>query len=264
MKNGSNSDKLLKLEDNYYKKLLYNISPNFNVVFKNYSASYNDNKSYVLKEFNIEIKQGEKIGIIGRTGAGKSSTISSILQFFENTNGNIFFDNIDISTIDRKFVRRKISYISQEYFVFNDTLRRNIDIRHNKTDEYLIELLKEANIYNFFEHKGGLDFRLNLNKMNISEGHIQIICFLRIISNLQPVVIMDEATSKMDNLSEEIIEAMKHKYLKNTTEIIIAHRINTVKNCDRIVIIDNGRIKEILSKEEINKKHDETIKDFIE
>lgn len=215
------------------------------IVFKNVGARYNSNARWVLRSLNFDIRPGEKIGLIGRTGAGKSSLIMMLFRFFEETEGEIEIDGINIDKVDVKYLRRNLTYISQDSYFFEGTVRENLDPFSQSTDEAIIALLKEANIYDKIELAGGLDSNFRSGSINLSAGESQILCFIRAVINLRKIVIMDEATSSLDLKSEKVLETMQHKYFRDCTTIIITHRLSTLSKTDRVILLANGRIQSI-------------------
>lgn len=214
-----------------------------NIVFKAFSAKYSETMDYVLSNISINIKGGEKIGIIGRTGAGKTSMVMSLVRFFEHVEGTIQIDGVDIYNMDLKMLRSNITYISQDSYFFEGTLRNNLDPHHTKSDSELHELIQEADIIDEVTFKGGLDWKIVENGSNMSYGEKQILCFIRAIVELKKIIIMDEATSNLDIKSESIIEKMKEKYFRDRTTLTIAHRLNTIHQSDKILILERGQVR---------------------
>lgn len=211
--------------------------------FENVSARYSPNLPLVLKGISFSIGDGEKIGIIGRTGAGKSSIVATIMRYFEEIEGCILIDDRDIYKIDVKCLRRAITYISQDSYFFEGTLRENLDPLRLKTDEEITAILKECDMWDKVNLGGGLNWQIQSNGANMSMGEKQIFCFVRAIINLSRIVIMDEATSSIDIKTESMLEKMKEKYFQSRTTLTIAHRLNTVYQSNRIMVLDAGRVK---------------------
>lgn len=230
-------------EEEQLKKTLNEWPKHGQIVFSHVNVSYSYDNHYVLKDLFFEIKQGEKIGVIGRTGAGKSSLVTSIIRFFDSIEGKIEIDHFDIYKLDVKQLRRSLTYISQDSYFFEGSLRENLDPFNVASDEKIIELLKESEIYDKVALAGGLEWQLSSGGGNLSVGEKQILCFIRAIINLRKVIILDEATSNLDLKSENLLEKMKDKYFANSTTITIAHRLNTVYQSDRILVLEQGRIK---------------------
>jgi ABC-type multidrug transport system fused ATPase/permease subunit len=228
-------NQLLKSEKNWLFK--------GQVSFRKVCADYAPDLNYVLKNLNFEIRPSEKIGVIGRTGAGKSSLVIALVRFFESIEGEINIDGLDIYKLDVKKLRRSMTYISQDSYFFEGTLRENLDPFKIASDDKIVELLKESEIYDKIDLSGGLDWKLSSGGGNISVGEKQILCFVRAIINIKKIIIMDEATLSLDIKSESLIEKMKEKYFKESTTITIAHRLNTVYQSDRILVLDKGKIR---------------------
>lgn len=224
----------------------------------NVEAKYASQERNVLEGINAEIKAGEKIGIVGRTGAGKSSFIKlfwRVLPF----NGTISFDDFDISKLGLKELRRQTLIISQEAALFNGTLRENIDPNleygissHTETESKILHILKSIG-FDPKKLENGLDFTIEGNGDNLSLGEKQIIAFMRAAITDKKIVVMDEATASIDLKTEESIQIITKEHLSDKTLIIIAHRIQTVLDCDRVMVLDNGHIAEFDSISELLK-----------
>lgn len=218
------------------------------------SARYVTKESDVLADLSISIQSGEKIGVVGRTGSGKSSLIKLFWRALIPYKGNIFIDGQDISNIDLKGLRSQIEVVSQDNAIFEGTLRENIDPHLEYSEETnsselsqnesrLISILKSIG---FDEEKlrNGLDFHLDPDGSNLSSGEKQMISFVRAIAAEKRIMILDEATASIDSKTEQLFQNLLSEWLKESTLIIIAHRIQTVLNCDRILVLKNGRIQE--------------------
>lgn len=217
----------------------------YKIEFKDLSASYSKDGPPVLSNLNFSLKKGEKIGVIGRTGAGKSSLTNVLFQFFEILNGQVQIDGRDIYKLNAKFLRSNLTYISQDSYFFEGTIRENIDMFGVVSDADLKLILEEAEIFEKIQSLGGLDSILSKNGGSLSVGEKQILCFVRAIVNLKNIVIMDEATSSLDVKSEQVLEKMKQRYFNNCSVITIAHRLNTLFDSHRIIELEKGKIKNI-------------------
>ena len=216
-----------------------------NIEFINYNASYRPNTPVILKNINLKIKDGEKIGISGRTGSGKSSLINSLARIIEPKSGEILIDNTDIKNINLKVLREKISILPQELFLIESTLRDNIDPLNKYTDEDILKIVKDLNLFPNLNDKDKLNFEIKENGKNLSTGEKKLICFARTIIRNNKIVILDDPTGSLDNESKEIIQENIEKYLKDSTVIIITNQIEMLKQCKKIIVIDNGEIVEI-------------------
>lgn len=222
---------------------------------KDLVAKYPTRDKPILNGVTVEFKPGEKIGIIGRTGAGKTSFIKLFSRILVPSSGSIIIDGVDISKINLKILRDQIMTLSQDSSLFEGTLRENID--PYMTDEKEIAkvkgLLLELGLDNQSLVKKGLEMEVEPEGGNLSQGEKQIISFVRALHNRRRVVIFDEATSNLDMKTEELFQAKTEEYFKDSTMMIIAHRIQTVMNCDKILVFDDGKVAEFDSPENLRK-----------
>ena len=231
------------------------------VIFNKYSMKYRDDCDLALRDICIEINPGEKIGIIGRTGSGKSSLTLSLFRIIEAAQGTIIIDGRNISDIPLKKLRRSLSIVPQEPFLLEGTLKTNLDPLNLYTDEEINNILKNVKLYEILEHDSA-NYKTKLNGINteikeygnnLSFGCRQLLCVARAILRKSKIIILDEATSSFDQKTEDIISNAVDNMFKDSTVITIAHRINTVKKCDRIVVMDEGKIVEIGKPEDLIK-----------
>ena len=229
------------------------------VVFDNFSMKYRDNCDLALHDINIEINPGEKIGIIGRTGSGKSSLTLSLFRIIEAYKGSIYIDDVNISNVPLKQLRRSISIVPQEPFLLEGTLKTNLDPLNLYSDDEINEVLTNVKLYEMLEHDSandqtklnGLNTEIKEYGNNLSFGCRQLLCVARAILRKSKVIILDEATSSVDQKTEDIISNAVDNMFKDSTVLIIAHRINTVKKCDRIIVMDEGQIVEVGKPDEL-------------
>lgn len=218
---------------------------NANIHFKNIVFSYND-KEVLLNKFNLKINGGEKIGIVGRSGVGKSTLVNLLLRFFEVKEGEILIDGQDISGVRLDSLRKKIAIIPQDVLLFNRTLKENISYgKENVTDEEIFEACKKANIHDFIQNlDNSYDTYVGERGVKLSGGQRQRIAIARAILKNAPILILDEATSSLDTQCEKYIQDSLNFLLKDLkiTVISIAHRLSTLENMDRIIVLDKGRI----------------------
>lgn len=215
------------------------------VEFRNVSFYYKKDE-WVLKDISFTAKPGEKIALVGRTGAGKSSVINLINRFYEHQEGQILIDGRDIREFKLESLRRNIVYVLQDVFLFSDTIANNISLNDPAiTREKVIEAAKALGAHEFIDRlPGGYDFNVKERGGMLSVGQRQLISFVRAYVFDPKVLILDEATSSVDSQSEAVIQQAIDKLTKGRTSIVIAHRLATIRNADKILVFDHGRIVE--------------------
>ena len=211
--------------------------------FVNYSVKYRPNTQIVLNNLNFEINPKEKIGVVGRTGSGKSTLCLCMFRILEAESGNIFIDDIDISNIGLETLRKNLTIIPQEPTLIEGTLRENVDPEEIFNDEKILGVLKGVGLDDFMIGKN-LDYKIENNGNNISIGEKQLICIARALIKKSKIILMDEATANIDYKTENFLQNSINKELKGCTVITIAHRIKTIINYDKILVLNNGEIVE--------------------
>lgn len=229
--------------------------PNWKTLqMKNINFSYRGKK--VLKDFSLTIKQGEKIGIVGISGTGKSTLFKLLLKLYNDYKGDIFFDNTSLHDIKRSSYIKHIAIVPQDTELFNLSLEDNISIVQSKKDKKLLEKsLKIAHIHDF-AHKlpDGLDSLIGEKGIKLSGGEKQRVGIARAIYKNPEILLLDEATSHLDIQSEKKIQKALHDFFKNITAIVIAHRLSTIKEMDKIIVMDHGKVIESGSFDELMKQ----------
>lgn len=215
------------------------------IKFDNVHFSYNDTTP-VFKGLSFTVNPGETVAIVGPTGAGKTSLINLISRYYEFQQGKITIDNFDIRNIDIGMLRSKIAVVLQDVFLFNTTILENItigDLKISRKD--VLQAAKKVGVHEFIiQLPGGYDFEVKERGGLLSSGQRQIIAFLRAYVYQPQLLILDEATSSIDSLSEEYIQNATEEITKSRTSIIIAHRLSTIQNADSILVMDDGVIVE--------------------
>jgi ABC-type multidrug transport system fused ATPase/permease subunit len=223
------------------------IPPHFkgNIQFENVRFSYIKGEE-VLKGINLDVKSGQTIAIVGSTGAGKSTIINLLNRFYEIDSGSIFIDNQNINDFDLQSLRKQIAVVLQDVFLFSDTIFYNITL-HNPTitRETVLKAAKKIGVHDFIMNlPEGYDFDVKERGVMLSSGQRQLIAFLRAYVCNPSILILDEATSSVDAYSEELIQNATETITKGRTSIVIAHRLATIVNADKIIVMDKGKIVE--------------------
>jgi len=226
-----------------------------NICFENVRFSYIQNEE-VLKGISLRVHAGETIAIVGATGAGKSTIINLLNRFYEIDSGTISIDGQNIHDFTLESLRKQIAIVLQDVFLFADTIHNNITLNNPYISrEDVINAAKEIGVHKFIKSlPGGYDYDVKERGVMLSSGQRQLIAFLRAYVNNPSILILDEATSSIDTYSEELIQKATGKITKGRTSIVIAHRLATIVNADKIVVMDKGRIVEEGSHQELVNK----------
>lgn len=217
-----------------------------NIQFQQTNLIYPDGH-HAIHDFNLDVKAGETIALVGRSGAGKSSLVNLLVRFQELSSGNIYLDQYAIQELEINTLRTQIAMVNQQVVLFNRTVRENIAYGQleNATDAEIIAAAKAAYAHDFIMAlPQGYDTQLGAQGLNLSGGQRQRIAIARAILKNAPILILDEATSALDNESEYFIQKAFDAAMQDRTTIVIAHRLSTIENADRIVVMDNGSIVE--------------------
>ena len=225
-----------------------------NILFDKVNFGY-DKDNIIIKNLSLKIKKGERIAIVGPTGSGKSTIIKLILRFFELNSGKINIDDVNIKDYSLKNLRSQISLVSQDIFLFADSIYNNISLFNKEISDKDVEsAAKEIGILDFINNlPGGFNYNVKERGVMLSEGQRQLISFLRAYVSNPKILILDEATSSIDSRTEQLIQYATNKIIEGKTSIIIAHRLSTILNADKILYLDNGIIKEFGSHKELIK-----------
>ncbi|EXJ72334.1 uncharacterized protein A1O5_04838 [Cladophialophora psammophila CBS 110553] len=226
------------------------------ITFKNYSTRYREGLDPVLKDINLNIKAHEKIGVVGRTGAGKSSLTLALFRIIEPISGSISIDGLNTSSIGLLDLRRRLAIIPQDAALFEGTIRDNLDPRHVHDDTELWSVLEHARLKEHVsEMPGQLEAAVLEGGSNLSQGQRQLVSLARALLTPSNILVLDEATAAVDVETDKMLQAtLRSNIFQNRTIITIAHRINTILDSDRIVVLQQGRVAEFDTPEELIKK----------
>ena len=217
-----------------------------NIVFKNVTFSYSSQKSKALTNINLEIKAGEKVALVGKSGGGKSTLINLVPLFYPMESGEILIDGIDTREYMLSNLREQIALVSQDIILFNDTIMNNIGYGKNYS---LSKIERAAKVANADEFISKLPQKYNHiigdRGVKLSGGQKQRIAIARAVLKNAPILLLDEATSALDSESEKLVQKALDNLMKKRTSIVVAHRLSTVMNADKIIVIDNGKVIEI-------------------
>ncbi|MCI3028765.1 ABC transporter ATP-binding protein/permease [Desemzia sp. C1] len=222
------------------------------VSFRDVEFAYEEGQT-LITDFNLEVEPGETIAIVGKTGAGKSTLINLLMRFYDVDKGSILIDGTDIRHITRDSLRKSFGMVLQETWLFEGSLRANLRYgRKSATDEEIFEALKMTYMYDYVARlPEGLDTRIGDNGIKISDGQRQLLTIARTMISEPDMLILDEATSSVDTLTEQKIQSAFLHMMEGRTSFVIAHRLSTIRDADKILVLDQGNILEIGSHDEL-------------
>jgi len=236
------------------------------IEFSHASMRYRDGP-LVLKDLSMTVRGGEKIGVCGRTGSGKSSLMIALFRIseLEKNGGYIEIDNVNVGTIGTAALRLNISIIPQDPVMFSNTIRYNLDPFGERTDEELWDVLKKVEMgESIASLPNGLDDVVAEGGENFSQGQRQLLCIARSLLRKPKILVMDEATASIDNETDATIQRMIRENFQDATVLTIAHRLNTIMDSDRILVLDDGKIVELDTPENLIAKESGEFKSMVE
>ena len=251
-----------KIKDEGTKTIDIKSADGFEIKYKNIEFAYSEKKNTVFKNLNFTVAKNEKLAVAGESGSGKTTIVNLLLRFYEPTSGSIYINGTDIKDLTLKSLRSLITVVSQETYLFNGTIKENLlHANEDADEEKLIDACKAANIHSFIQSlPEGYNTKVGERGLNFSGGQRQRIAIARAVLKNSPIVVLDEATSSVDTENENEIKQSLNHLLRNRTSITIAHRLNTIENSDRILvllrgeIVDEGSYKELILKDGYYKK----------
>jgi ATP-binding cassette subfamily B protein len=210
----------------------------------------------ILDGVTFEVPAGKLVAVVGRSGSGKTTLIKCLAGLLEPTSGSVYFDGMELKTLNYRDLRRQIGFVLQDNYLFNDTIARNIGFGDDEPDmDRVIWAARAANVHQFAERlPAGYETRVGESGLTLSGGQKQRIAIARALYCQPPILIFDEATSALDTESEKVIKENMEKLLQGRTSFVIAHRLSTIRNADAILVLEKGRLAEHGSHDELMKQ----------
>lgn len=247
----------LRGDDERLQRVTTELPKSASLTLQDLTFSYpDDHRRAVLDKLNIQIKAGEKIGLVGHSGAGKSTLVGLLLGFYEPTSGQIMINDVPLPDYDPSYIRAISSYVPQDTNLFNRSVIDNVRYaRPDATEKQVVDALKQAQAYDFVKLlPQGVDTIIGERGVKLSGGQRQRLAIARALIQDAPLLLLDEATSALDSVSEQAIQKALHTLMKDRTAIVVAHRLSTLRHLDRVLVIEDGAIVEQGSHDELLKQ----------
>ena len=246
------ADRVVEIFDEKVETDVFGEAVEFNekiqdIKFQNVNYKYDDSNEYVLKNINLDVKAGEIVAFVGKSGSGKTTLVNLLARFFNTDEGKITVNGVNIKNIHLDTYRNKFAIVPQETFLFGGTIKENISFGKNVSDEEIISAAKMANAYNFIQEDLPNKFETEVGERGalLSGGQKQRIAIARALIKNPEIMILDEATSALDSESEKLVQEALDSLMEGRTTFVIAHRLSTIVRADKIVVMENGEIKEM-------------------
>ena len=246
------ADRVVEIFDEKIETDVFGEAVEFNekiqdIKFENVNYKYEDSNEYVLKNINLDVKAGEIVAFVGKSGSGKTTLVNLLARFFNTDEGTVKVNGVNIKNIPLKIYRNKFAIVPQETFLFGGTIKENISFGKEVTDEEIISAAKMANAYNFIQEDLPNKFETEVGERGalLSGGQKQRIAIARALIKNPEIMILDEATSALDSESEKLVQEALDSLMEGRTTFVIAHRLSTIVRADKIVVMENGEIKEM-------------------
>ena len=246
------ADRVVEIFDEKVETDVFGEAVEFNekiqdIKFENVNYKYDDSNEYVLKNINLDVKAGEIVAFVGKSGSGKTTLVNLLARFFNTDEGKITVNGVNIKNIHLDTYRNKFAIVPQETFLFGGTIKENISFGKNVSDEEIISAAKMANAYNFVQEDLPNKFETEVGERGalLSGGQKQRIAIARALIKNPEIMILDEATSALDSESEKLVQEALDSLMEGRTTFVIAHRLSTIVRADKIVVMENGEIKEM-------------------
>ena len=246
------ADRVVEIFDEKVETDVFGEAVEFNekiqdIKFENVNYKYDDSNEYVLKNINLDVKAGEIVAFVGKSGSGKTTLVNLLARFFNTDEGKITVNGVNIKNIHLDIYRNKFAIVPQETFLFGGTIKENISFGKNVSNEEIISAAKMANAYNFIQEDLPNKFETEVGERGalLSGGQKQRIAIARALIKNPEIMILDEATSALDSESEKLVQEALDSLMEGRTTFVIAHRLSTIVRADKIVVMENGEIKEI-------------------